>query len=268
MNNPYLPLAVKILSSQAVSADTKLLTLQLPRATRFDFKYLQFIMAGLPGWGEAALSLTSSPEIKNTLAVAVRQVGGLTTKLQQLKPGNNLFIRGPFGNGLAKELLNQSVLLIGGGCGFIPLRPIILDYTAGKLPLKSLQTIYGCKNQRALLFTKEQATWQAKSDFKVILEQPEGSWPGKQGLITELLNQTQISLTTKIIMVGPPLMYKFVLKSLLAKKVLPSNIYLSLERKMYCGLGVCQHCAIGPYYVCKDGPVFTYEQLKNIPEAI
>jgi NAD(P)H-flavin reductase len=265
MYNPYLPQIVKVISNKKVSNDTTLLSLQVKN---FSFTYLQFVMVGLPGWGESALSIASAPSDKTRLAVAVRKVGLLTEKLQQLKVGDKVTLRGSFGNGLSEEIIGQDVLLIGGGCGFVPFRSIVLDYVRGKLKLKSLQTWYGCLNEQTLLFNNELKNWQTKAGLQVILEKPTRSWQGSRGLITKLFDFNKIYSGTKIIMVGPPIMYKFVIKKLLEQKVSEQNIYISLERKMYCGLGVCQHCAIGPYYVCKDGPVFRYDRIKNIPEVI
>ena len=104
--------------------------------------------------------------------------------------------------------------------------------------------------------------------MKITLDNPSRKWQGARGVITEILKQAKISKESVAVICGPPVMYKFVIAELKKKKFKDEDIYLSLERRMYCGVGVCQHCAIGPYYVCKDGPVFSWAQLKSIPGAV
>jgi len=272
MLNPYLPKLVKVKKIRPQATDAKLFTFEFvdkKDQADFCFNHGQFLMLGLIGFGEAAFDICSSTAKLVTFDLAVRKVGILTEKLHQLKVGDLVTIRGPFGNGLSEQKYkDKELLLIGGGCGFITMRSFVLDYLAGNLPIKKLDVFYGCADQASLFFKDEYRAWQKKVNLAIALEKPLAKWPGKKGVITVLFNNQQDFSNTVALVCGPPVMYKFVIEELQKRKMKDSDIYLSLERRMYCGIGVCQHCAIGPYYVCKDGPVFSWAQLKNIPGAI
>ncbi len=263
----------KIINVSAESVDTKLFRLSfIDPAIRQEFIFLpgQFMQIGLPGWGECPISLCSSPvEAKKFFELAIRDVGALTHQLHQLKAGDVAEVRGPFGNGFdVEKFKDKPLVLIGGGCGFVPLRPLIIDYLNGRLENTILQIFYGCLNESTLLFKKEYAGWNRHAELNIILEKPSKQWGGAKGLITDLFKTRIVTPNSVAVLVGPPVMYGFALKELKRRKLKDENIFLSLERKMYCGVGVCQHCAIGPYYVCKDGPVFCWKDIKDIDEVI
>lgn len=273
MLNIYQSHPAKIIKAEKLSADTILLRLafcQKKIQSSFAFIPGQFVQVGLNGWGECPISICSSSKNANSFfELAVRDVGQLTHQINSLKIGDFLQIRGPFGNGFGQEsLTGRNLLLIGGGCGFVPLRSLILDYMFGVLKLQSLKIFYGCLNEDSILFKKEQADWNRQAELSIILDRPTDKWQGQRGLVTDLIKKNKLSEKTTAVLVGPPIMYRFAVKELLSAGLKSEDIFLSLERKMYCGVGVCQHCAIGPYYVCKDGPVFSYTQLKDIPNAI
>jgi NAD(P)H-flavin reductase len=273
MINIYQPKLVKVVNVTTESIDTHLIRFKFVNtADQRIFAYLpgQFVQIGFVGWGECPISFCSSPvSADKFFELAIRDVGPLTHKLNQLKPGDIALVRGPFGNGFdADKFKNQKLLIIGGGCGFVPLRPLIIDALAGRIKTKKLQIFYGCLNEETLLFKKQFAEWNRKAELGIILDKPMAAWKGEKGLITDLIKKREIASDAVVVMVGPPVMYKFALKELDKKGVKPENIWLSLERRMYCGVGVCQHCAIGPYYVCRDGPVFNYSRIKNIPYTI
>jgi NAD(P)H-flavin reductase len=274
MHNLYQTQEAKIISMKRESSDTMLFRLQfVDQKIQKQLAFLpgQFMQIGLAGWGECPISIcSSSKDAKDFFELAIRQVGVLTTKLQELKIGDLVQIRGPFGNGFdISKFKDKPLILIGGGCGFIPLRPLIIDYLAGRLENTILQIFYGCLNEQTLLFKGDHANWSRYADLDIALEKPSAEWKGEKGLITNLIkNNKKITPNSVAVLVGPPKMYKFVIAELQKKKIKDENIYLSLERKMYCGAGVCQHCAIGPYYVCKDGPVFSWDQIKDVPEVI
>lgn len=270
MENIYQPQPVKIVQASRESEDTGLLRLRfVERKLQRQFAFLpgQFMQVGLPGWGECPISICSSPhQAKNFFELAIRQVGSLTRKLNQLKAGEIIMTRGPFGNGFdADKFKGRPLLLISGGCGLAPLRSLIIDHLAGRLANTALQIFYGCRNEETLLFKKEYAAWNRQSELAVVLEKPSKKWGGQRGLVTDVLGRYKIVANSAAVLVGPPAMYRPVVEALKARKIKDENIFLSLEKRMYCGVGVCQHCAIGPYYVCKDGPVFSWTQLKKIP---
>ncbi|MFA5029409.1 MAG: FAD/NAD(P)-binding protein [Patescibacteria group bacterium] len=273
MNNIYQAQPAKIISVVQESLDTRFFRLTfVNKKLQKELAFLpgQFVQIGLPGWGECPISICSSPSNANKFfELAIRNVGTLTNELSRLKAGEIVFIRGPYGNGFDIDFSkDKPLVIIGGGCGFVPLRPLIQDFLAGRLSSSSLQIFYGCLNEKTLLFRKEYHLWNRRAELNIILEKPSREWKGKKGLITDLLAQKKISASSVAVLVGPPVMYRFVIKELKKRNLKDENIYLSLERKMYCGTGVCQHCAIGPYYVCKDGPVFSWSQLKGLPQAI
>lgn len=273
MNNIYLPKQVRVIAVNRESIDTILLRLEfIDKKNQKNFAHLfgQFMQVGFPDWGECPISICSSPFVANKyFELAIRDVGQLTHKLNQVKVGETFYVRGPFGNGFdSDKFIGKKLILIGGGCGFIPLRPLIDDIIVERIKIEKLQVFYGCFNEDVLLFKKQYPNWNRGGEFGVILEKPQKNWAGERGLITDLLRKRKIESDSIAILVGPSIMYQFVIKDLMERGIKSEDIWLSLERKMYCGVGGCQHCAIGPYYVCKDGPVFSWSQLKNIPKAI
>lgn len=268
MLNIYQTHKAGIISVSQESVDTKLFRLEFVDSEikkNFHFLAGQFVQIGLPGWGECPISICSSPNDSETFfELAIRDVGVLTNKLNSLSLGDCVDIRGPFGNGFDVDLFKgKPLLLVGGGCGFVPLRPLIIDYLAGRLESKTLQILYGCASEETMLFKNNHAAWNRRAELKVILEKPSTDWKGDRGLVTDLFGRIKISAQTVAVLVGPPVMYRFVIKELKRKKLSDENIILSLEKRMHCGIGVCQHCAIGPFYVCKDGPVFRWLDIKD-----
>lgn len=268
MQNIYQPKLAKIIGITNESIDTKLFRLKFKDKKihrEFDFLPGQFMQVGLADWGECPISLASSPlDSHNYFELAIRDVGSLSHQLHQLRLGDEMMIRGPFGNGFDIEVFaNRPLILVGGGCGFIPLRSLIIDYLRGILKNTVLQIYYGCKNEDTLLFKKDYQFWKRHTELEIILEKPTKDWKGPKGMVTKIINQATVLENSVAVLVGPPLMYKYVVPALKKKNIKEENILVSLERRMHCGFGVCQHCAIGPYYVCKDGPVFNYSQIKD-----
>jgi len=273
MINIYQPQPAKIIFVNRESMDTKLFRFKFADKkiqSAFDFLPGQFMQIGLPGWGECPISICSSPHFsRKYFELAIRDAGVLTHKLNSLQKGDKVFVRGSYGNGFDVDLFkDKPLMLIGGGCGFVPLRPLIIDYLAGRLSTAMLQIFYGCRDENTLLFRDEYALWNRQAEFNIVLEKPSKKWGGEKGVITDLFPKRTITSNSVAILVGPPIMYRFVIKELKKKNIKDENIFLSLERKIHCGLGVCQHCAVGPYYVCQDGPVFRWSEIKNIPNVI
>jgi len=232
----------------------------------------QFVEVSIMGMGEAPLSVSSAPDGK-TFEIVVRKVGDLTTKLHTLKPGDKVGIRGPFGNGFdVDSLKGKNLIFIGGGIGIIPMRSLInyvLDHRKG---FGKVAILYGCKEPREVLFKDELAAWDKLPDIehlRTVDKCPDGvSWECEIGVITTLIPKIKFDPKSTIaIVVGPPIMYKFVIRDLLKLGMPEENVIVSLERRMKCGVGKCGHCQINGVYVCKEGPVFNYKDLKNLPEA-
>lgn len=260
MNN-YLPQKTTITQIKDLSPDTKLFRLNLR-----NFKFLpgQFVMASILGYGEGPFSITSSPTKKNYLELTIRKVGHLTNEIFNKKVGDEIFIRGPYGNGFPlPKLKNKNLIVISGGCGLAPMRSIIEYHLDDNNYFKNLQILYGARSPDDILFKDELSNWQKKSELIITVDKPDKSWRGNTGLITNLIT-SKILLTENVavIICGPPIMYENVCQKLIFLGFSGDDIYLSLERNMQCGVGICQHCTYGEKYVCTDGPVFTYNQVK------
>ncbi len=281
MKNPYLPRIATIFNKKKEDDDIYLFTLKFRDGTLLNFNPGQFVLAGIPGFGESAFDVCSSPSDKNTFQICVRKVGVNTAKMVDLKINDSIFVRGPFGNGFPIETVRKkNLLLVGGGTGFIVIRGLLQCFlsngktsdvlrTSDVEQKKKIQIFYGARDWNSLLFRDEFDSWGKIASLHLILEEPPEMPACPRGLITKLFEITKIIEKPTIIMAGPPMMYKFCLQEIQKRLNVPDNkIYLSLERRMHCGIGVCQHCAIGEKYVCTDGPVFTYEELKKIKGAL
>lgn len=269
MKNNYLPKIARVIDAYPEADNAVILTLKMKDGSRFKFRTGQFAMAGFPGWGEAPFDICSSPLDDKIFQFCIRRVGSLTEKLAGMKKGDELTVRGPLGNGFQDlgTLVPKNILFLGGGCGFVTVRPIIKEIIArGLYKDRKIQLFYGARAEENILFRREQEEWKKYVDVRIILEHPplkkEGRGGFYKGLITDLFNKVEIASLTSIIMCGPPIMYRFCIAGL-GSKCLPDSTYLLMERRMHCGVGICQHCAMGPYYVCKDGPVFTLKMLNE-----
>jgi len=273
MLNPYKPKLAKIIKIKKETTDAKLFTLQYINKKDqedFSFNHGQFMMAGLSGFGEGPFDICSNIFDNSYIDLCIREVGDLTSAFHRAIVGDTVLIRGPYGHGfpMLDKLDKPNLLLIGGGCGFISMKSIIEDYVKNFKKTKKAQVFYGALNEDNLLYKNRYREWQKHLDLQIILNKPTEQWKWKQGLITQLFKDVEVIKDATVIMVGPPVMYKFVLKELKKINIDPSDIYISFERRMHCGIGICHHCAIGSKLVCKDGPVFLYDEIKGIDGAI
>ncbi|MGA1873828.1 MAG: 4Fe-4S dicluster domain-containing protein [Thermoplasmatota archaeon] len=232
----------------------------------------QFVEVSIFGVGEAPISVSSSPG-GETFELLVRRIGDLTTKLESLKAGDKVGIRGPFGNGFdVSELEGKDLLFVSGGCGLAPTRSLIEYVFEHRADFGKVTILYGCKEPNAILFNEDLNRWHKQLDtvLKTTVDGcPDGQcWDGNIGVITTLIPQVEFDPETTItIIVGPPVMYKFVIRDLKSRKVPDENIIVSLERRMKCGVGKCGHCQMNGIYVCLEGPVFHFKDVKDVPEA-
>ena len=232
----------------------------------------QFVEVSLFGTGEAPISICSAPG-RTSFELLVRRVGDVTTLLHALKPGNKVGIRGPFGRGFdIKALGGKNLVFIGGGLGIAPMRSLINYVLDHRADFGEVSILYGCKEPRELLFREEVAGWAKRGDIrhkKTVDQCPHGTpWDGEVGVVTKLIPQVPFDpRDVTAIVVGPPIMYRFVLSELLKLGVSEHRIIVSLERRMKCGVGTCGHCQMHGIYVCQEGPVFNYTEIKELPEA-
>jgi sulfite reductase subunit B len=268
----YHPLMSKIVKVDQLTANEKRFEMMLPDSQVLDHKPGQFVEVSIFGFGEAPISISSSATSKKTFDLTVRKTGRLTDKMHTLKAGDTLGIRGPFGNGFDVELFKgKDMLFIAGGIGLAPLKSLI-DYTIDrKDDFNRIIIVYGTKNPSEILFPNEIEKWKKMRgvEFHMTVDQPDAAWNGNVGVITTLIPWLKLDVENTIAtIVGPPVMYKFVLMSLRGVRIPDENIYMSLERRMKCGVGKCGHCQINSSYVCQDGPVYSYPRVKELEEAV
>ncbi|MCK5490331.1 MAG: FAD/NAD(P)-binding protein [Candidatus Pacebacteria bacterium] len=273
MKNQYEPIQTSIVKIEQLSPINKLFTLKIKnKQTRntFKFRHGQFFILSFPGFGEAPFGFCSSPTIRETFQVSIDQRGSLTSKLFKSKVGDNIGIRGPYGNGFdQKKIKNRNLVLVAGGCGLSPLRTIIQDANLHPEKFQNIQVFYGCRNPELLVFKDDYNQWNKNIEMNLTVDAPDKNWKGDIGVVTNLLTPEKISSDSVAILVGPPIMYKFVIQKLIELGLNEKDIYVSLERRMHCGIGVCQHCVlVGGKYVCTDGPLFSYAEIKDTPEGI
>jgi len=272
IDSPYLPVIAEVLKVEQMTESEKLFTLRLPNGRSLGNKPGQFVGVSLLGLGDAPISVTSSPSrSKELFELCVRRVGDLTNALHTLTPGVFIGIRGPFGQGFPIEkMTGKDILLVSGGLGLAPLRSLINNVLDERALFGRVIILYGAKHPSELLFKEELKLWTERDDieFHLTVDRADEGWQGNVGVITTLFPQLTIDPDNTVAAIcGPPIMYRFVLKELLNKKIPETQIYLSLERRMKCAVGKCGHCKIDQLYCCLDGPVFNYTQLKGVEEA-
>jgi len=232
---------------------------------RFAFRAGQFNMLYLPGIGEAAISISSDPNHKNSLLHTVRVVGNVTRALARLNVGDQLLLRGPFGSCWPLEAcLGQDVVLAAGGLGLAPLRPAIYEIIRHRDRYRRVILLYGARTPGDLLFAHEYDSWRTASiDVRLTVDLGDPDWVGRIGVVTTLLSGLHLDAPeTRLLTCGPEIMMRFVIYEALGRGVEHEHIYLSMERNMNCAVGLCGHCQFGPAFVCKDGPVFRYDLLE------
>jgi len=266
--NPYRSIEAEVLEVTPETPTIK--TIQIKPKEPFTFATGQFVEIAIPGIGEAPFTPSSRPHIKDTMEVTVMKVGKVTDKIHELKAGDVVGVRGPYGKGYPlDEFKGKDVLVVGGGCGFAPVRSLMYSLFQRRGEINKLLFRGGCKTPRELVYRKEIEKWpqETELDFKVTVDEKDADWKGNVGLVTTILDDIDIDCKKGIAVVcGPPIMMKFATFKLSDLGFRDENIYLSMEKNMSCGIGKCGHCRIGIYYACHDGPVFSYDKIKEFPE--
>jgi len=266
MKNIYKP--VEALVEDIIIESPTIKTFVLKPKEDFSFKTGQFIELTLPGIGEAPFTPSSDPNIKERIEVTIMNAGRVTSLLHLLNKNTTVGIRGPYGKGYPIEkFAGKDILIVGGGVGLAPLRSLLLSLFANMDRYNKVVLRYGARTPNDIIYKPLIPQWAKIRNVDVVYTVDVGSleWKGNVGLVTTILKDLPVDLTKAVAVVcGPPIMMKFVTLKLLDLGFAPADIYLSMEKNMSCGLGKCGHCRIGRYYACKDGPVFTYEQLKEI----
>ncbi|MBD3160725.1 MAG: oxidoreductase [Candidatus Eisenbacteria bacterium] len=267
----FVPEAARILDVEPLTAREKLFRVSL-NDRPLGHRPCQFVEVSIAGIGEAPISVSSSPASSEIFDLCVRDVGTLTQAMHRLEPGDRIGIRGPYGNGFPVEkIIGKDLLFVCGGLGLAPLRSLILHCIENRASFRRLTVLYGAKRPSERLYREELAAWakDERLDLRETVDVPEEGWTGNVGVITTLFRAVEVDpLETVAVIVGPPVMYKFAVLELLQRGIMESRIYMSLERRMRCGLGKCGHCQMNGIYVCQEGPVFCYSDVKKVKEAL
>jgi NAD(P)H-flavin reductase len=264
--NPYYPIPTKI---KKIISETPNITTFILDSMPIQFEAGQFAELTVPGVGEAPFTPSSSP-YADKLEFTIMEVGRVTKALFALKEGDVVGVRGPFGKPYSlKEYKGKDIFIVGGGVGFAPLRSLFLALVHNIKDYKKVYIRYGARTPKDIVYKKLIPEWKAIKgvDIELTVDVGDETWKGTVGMIPVLLKEIPVNVDTAPTMVcGPPLMMKFVTLRLVEAGFKHSNIYLSMEKNMSCGVGKCNHCRVGKFYVCKDGPVLTWEDVKDIEE--
>lgn len=268
----YTPVMAEVQSVRRLTALETLYEVALPGGAELGHQPGQFVEVSLFGCGEAPFSVSSSPTRPGAFELGIRRVGMLTEMLERLQPGEQVGVRGPFGRGVPlDEFRGRDVLVVAGGIGLVPMRSMINYVLDRRDEFGRLIICYGARSDAELLFRDELDAWRDDPavDYRVTVDQGSREWTGDTGVITTLIPGLDLDLAnTRVLVCGPPVMYRFALLALKSRGVAEQDIWMSLERRMKCGVGKCGHCQINGSYVCQDGPVYHYPELKRMQEAL
>ncbi|HLG98376.1 MAG TPA: FAD/NAD(P)-binding protein [Bryobacteraceae bacterium] len=266
--DPMLPVPVRVASVSRETYDTcTLVTEPLDGEKLPPFAPGQFSMLYRNGVGEIPISISGDPGLENRLVYTIRAVGAVSTSLVNRHAGDLIAMRGPYGSSWPVEKGESGdVLVVAGGIGLAPLRPAIYHVLRNRNRYGKLTVLYGARSPKELLFAKELKAWSAQKDTQVLttVDTGEPGWRGHVGVVTKLFEYAPLRPERLVAMTcGPEIMMRFVVRQLEARKIADENVYLSMELNMKCAVGFCGHCQMGPYFVCKDGPVFSYAQIRR-----
>ncbi len=228
----------------------------------------QFNMLYIFGIGEVPISISGDPGKSGRMVHTIRAVGAVTKVMRALKRGSVIGLRGPYGKGWPiEESRGNDIIIIGGGIGLAPLRPALYRLISEREKYGRVILLYGTRTPADILFHNELERWRGRLDLdvEVTVDRANISWRGHVGVVTTLIPKASFDpLQTTAFICGPEIMMRFTVLELERRGIPSENIYLSLERSMKCGIGLCGHCQLGPYFICKDGPVFCYNKVKSL----
>jgi NAD(P)H-flavin reductase len=270
MKNIYKPIPVKIVKVEELSHDTKLFRMRRSDGKHFQrlnnglcFTPGQFVLAGLWGYGEAPFGATSTPSDPTHMEIIVRRAGQVTRAMHALKKGDHMTLRGPFGNGFPLEFFRgmADLLLVTGGCGIPPIASLIRHIIENQSDFGRVHLVYGAKTPEDILLKKELKRWAKSIDILTTVDKGNKGWKGRRGLVTDCLSSIKLDPSnTAVAMCGPGPMIEAIEHIVNPMGISDRRIFISVERRMQCGVGKCQHCVCGEKYACKDGPVFNLDE--------
>ena len=268
VRDPMVPLPYTVVDRTVETRDSATLTLAPVGAAVPRFLPGQFTMVHVPGVGEIAVSISGDPRFERILVQTVRAVGAVSRAVHDAEPGAVLGVRGPFGTDWdLPSAAGADLLLVAGGIGLAPLRPVLLAALADRSRYGRLTLVLGARTPAEFLYPDEIRAWARRADVTVLstVDHPTPGWHGPVGLVTAPLAAVDLDpARTVAFLCGPEVMMRFSADLLVERGVPPARVRLSLERNMKCGIGLCGHCQFGPLLVCRDGPVVHYGQVADL----
>jgi NAD(P)H-flavin reductase len=266
---PLQPVPYRIQGIERETHDT--FTLELKPADEASLQVFapgQFNMLYVLGAGEAPVSISSDPANTKSVSHTTRIVGAVTKAMNALKPGDAVGVRGPFGSSWPLELgQGKDVILIAGGIGLAPLRPALFELLAYRERFQRIILLYGTRTPRDILFKHDLNRWQSRFGLEVhiTVDRAGGAWQGDLGGVIKMIPQAPFDTSNAIALIcGSEAMMRFSSAALQQRGIGDKHIFVSMERNLKCGLGLCGHCQYDPYFICKDGPVFRYDRIAPI----
>ena len=231
----------------------------------------QFNMIYAPGVGEAAISISGKMTHNGRVVHTIREVGNVTGVFAKMSVGASVGLRGPFGSiWPLDQCTGQDMILVGGGIGVAPLRPVIYELVRRRQEFGDVHVLIGSRSPADLLFNKEYARWQDQGiNIEVTVDRADSTWVGDIGVVTQLLDRLKLPRAneTTLMTCGPEVMMMYAIQSAISRGLSRHNIWLALERNMNCAVGTCGHCQFGPHFICKDGPVLRFDRVEKLLEV-
>ena len=263
--DPMQPKLMRVEKIRQETSDTFTLEMADPGGSQFVFQPGQFNMIGIIGIGEVPISISGDPDRPEMLVHTTRVVGVVTSALRQVHVGDFVSVRGPYGRPWPMDLAEgRDVILINGGIGLAPVRPVIYKIVNHRRRYGKFAVLYGTRTPEDILFEKELARWRSHFDveLELTLDRGEGEWQGNVGVVTRLISRLALDPANTIALIcGPEIMMRFTVQALSSQGLSPELTYVSMERNMKCGIGLCGHCQVRGDFVCRSGPVYKYSEI-------
>ncbi|MCP5106870.1 MAG: heterodisulfide reductase subunit F [bacterium] len=270
-NNAYLPQPARIVQvKEEVGGARAIKTFrtQFVNGNHFSYRCGQCAMLSVFGKGESMISISSAPSITDYLQFSILKMGRVTSALHEMEEGDIIGVRGPYGNSFpVEEWKGRNLIFIGGGIGLAPLWSVLHTALANRDQYGDLMLIYGARTSTDLVFKEELRELKKEMTVHLSVDTGEPGWEEFVGFVPQNVND-KVSYPRNAVAVtcGPPIMIKFVILALRELGFADDQVYTTVENKMKCGIGKCGRCSIGPHYVCKDGPVYSWDRLKELPQ--
>ena len=272
VKEPLIPIVCVITDIRTDTPDVKTFRVVTPDGKK-PFVHIpgQCAMLSMPGVGEALFSITSSPTNKEFVEFSIKRCGCVTEWIHSVEVGQQVTVRGPYGNGfpVETEFKGQDMLFIAGGIGLAPVRSVINYVRDNRANYGKVDIVYGSRSKDDLVFYKEIIDeWVADSSINVHLtiDREQEGWDGHVGFVPTYVKELGFEPNKTAVLCGPPIMIKFTLQGLSELGFDKKQVFTTLELRMKCGIGKCGRCNVGSKYVCKDGPVFRMDQLDALPD--